>query len=96
MAQSLNESARRKCHHDSAEITEYGTSITQHVRNGVTGEWDHNSDFGDYTGSIAVYCPECGYTGRFAQSRPKWVKKLFQEVADDTDFHAKWSERGSA
>jgi hypothetical protein len=78
MQQTCNEYARRRCSHDSVEIIEYGTATTQHVRNGITGEWLHDSDFGYYAGSISVYCPECGYAGRFAQRRPRWVQRAFE------------------
>lgn len=89
--QSLNESARRRCHHDCVEITEYGTSMTLHMRDGITGEWTHDSIFGDYTGSIAVYCPECGYAGRFAHSCPKWVQRALGD-ATGTDWREGWPD----
>ena len=82
--QSINEIARRRCRHDSVEIVEYITSMTLHIRNGITREWIHN-DFGDYTGSIAVYCPECGYAGRFARNRPLWVQRVLGDAVS-TDW----------
>lgn len=89
--QSLNGSVRRKCLHDCVEITEYGTSTTLHMRNGITGEWEHDSDFGYYTGSIAVYCPECGYTGRYTSRRPKWIQRALGD-ATGTDWKKKWPD----
>lgn len=71
----------KRCRHDNVEITEFGTSATTHLRSSA-GCWDHDSDFGDYTGIIEVYCPECGYKRRFGQRRPKWVQEMWDELDD--------------
>ena len=68
-----------RCTHDNVEITELGASITTHLRND-DGSWDHDSDFGDYTGVIEVYCPDCEHKYRFGQRRPRWVEKFMAEL----------------
>ena len=69
-----------RCKHEKAIITEYGTSQTYHMRMS-NGEWDHNSEFGEYTGVINVECSDCGLDKTYARNKyPKWLQLFLADI----------------
>ncbi|MCJ7761110.1 hypothetical protein MUP59_08240 [Candidatus Bathyarchaeota archaeon] len=72
-----------KCPHMNVEITERGTASTVHIRNidsrGHT-TWIHDSDFGLYTGSLEVWCPDCGLDRHYGKRQPRWLVEAFADA----------------
>ncbi len=68
-----------RCKHQNIEIIEYMTASTWHKRVGDK-EWLHDSDVGDYTGTVEVHCPDCGLRRIYGrESRPKWLREMMRD-----------------
>lgn len=76
----------RQCQHPRIEIVERGTASTWHRRR-PDGTWDHDSEFGDYTGALHVHCADCGYDRWFSpnEQRPKWLQAAILEMETAPD-----------
>ena len=75
-----------KCRHtDNIEIIEFATASTYHRKEPDRG-WFHDSDFGDYTGTILFCCHECGIEKIYYHSNlPKWVKRRLLDAIETID-----------
>lgn len=75
-----------RCTHPRVMIIEFGTSTTSHVRH-HDGSYNHESDFGDYSGVIKVDCLDCKLLKVYRSEKqyPQWLRAYLKEINDGPD-----------